>query len=80
MVHFFLRSKSFMTDDGARFKDGENELKLDEAFKTYFEKNGSRLNATNNGNGSGSEGGGGSGKVPDSDNMTASQKMEAGRK
>ncbi len=58
MVHFFLRSKSFMTDDGTRFKDGESELKLDEAFKVYFEKNGSRLNATNNGNGSGTENGG----------------------
>jgi len=81
MVHFYLRSKASMTDDGIRYVDGENSSTLTDAFGAYFKDNGSRLNAQGNGNGSGANGSGGSGgqstkSRDDFDKMNAGQKAK----
>ena len=81
MVHFFLRSKASMTDDGIRYIDGENSSTLTDAFSSYFKDNGSRLNAHGGDNGSGASGGGKSGGQhtktrADFDKMNAGQKAK----
>jgi len=84
MVHFYLRSKASMTDDGIRYVDGENSSTLTDAFGAYFKDNGSRLNAQGNGNGSGANGGGGGGgqktiSRADFEKLDAGKKAEAAK-
>jgi len=80
MVSFFLRSKSSMTDDGIKYVDGNNNSDLSEAFKGYFEINGSRLNVKGEPNGSNSGSGGSGGQNTksrgDFDKMNAGQKAK----
>jgi len=78
MVNFFLRSKATMTDDGIRYVDGDNSSELNEAFTSYFETNGSRLNPKGDGEGSGATGGNGGGQ--NTKTRSDFEKMNAGQK
>ena len=81
MIHFFLRSKATMTDDGIKYVDGNSSSELNEAFTSYFETNGARLNPKGNGEGSGASNGNGGGQAvisrTDFDKMSPSQQAEA---
>jgi len=80
MIHFFLRSKASMTDDGIKYVDGDESSDLSTAFTSYFETNGARLNPKGDGEGSGNLGGNGGGGKIDTKEMTPSQMMSEGRK
>ena len=79
LVGFRLRANVSMDDGKVVYTDGNNTSSIEDGFKGYFESNQSRLNPKGEGDGSGSKGGGGGGNI-DTKDMTASQKMEAGRK
>ena len=80
MIHFFLRSKASMTDDGIKYVDGDESSDLSTAFTSYFETNGARLNPKGDGEGSGNLGSNGGGGKIDTKEMTPSQMMSEGRK
>ena len=80
-VRYFLQSKVSLGDNGAIvYNNGTESVSIKDGFKSYFEKKTNYLDAIGDGNGSGAKDGqGGTGHVPKIEDMTASQKMEAGR-